>query len=220
MNEKIYEKLKRKIIFLELQPGEVIDEKKIAAEFKVSRTPIREVLQRLEWEEFVEIIPRGVISVTTLEYTKLKETYFMRVQMESLAGSLAAANGYPKHIVQLQSILESVAGKNGEITLTELVDFDLAFREVLYEAAGNAVLKQVSDNLYKQTLRVWMSNVKRDETSSVMQRDIDLLVEELKAAIETIEKKDRENGEAKRRDIFIRQIKRTTEYFIKEIEAY
>lgn len=220
MNEKIYEQLKRKILFLEFQPGEVIDEKKIAAEFKVSRTPIREVLQRLEWEELIEIIPRGVISVATLEYTKLKQIYFMRVQMESLAGKLAAANGYPKHIAQLQSILESVVGKNGEISLPELVDFDLIFREVFYEATGNAVLKQMSDSLYEQTQRVWMLNVKRDETSSVMQRDIDLLIEELKAAIETIEKKDHEAGEAKRREIFIRQIKRTTEYFLNEIEAY
>jgi len=220
MNEGIYKKIKDKILFLELPPGEVIDERSIAAEFKVSRTPIREVLHRLEWEGFVEIVPRGVVSVSTLEYTKIQNTFFMRVQLEGLAGKLAAAYGYPKHIAEIKAILESLKGKRDNLEIRQLVEFDATFREVLYEATGNAVLKQISDNLYEQTLRVWLSHVQNDQTGSVLPEDIDLLIEEMDVAILTIEQKQPEAGESKRRDIFVRQIKRTTEQFIREIETF
>lgn len=220
MNEKIYTKLKKKILFLDLEPGEVIDEKKLAAEFKVSRTPVREVLQRLEWEGFIEIIPRGLISISILEYTRLKNTYILRVQMESLAGKLAATNGYPKHIAQLSGILDNILMTKEEMTLLELIDFDSAFRGVLYDAAGNPVLKQISDNLYEQTFRVWMSHIKNDASNATLQRDIDLLIEEIRAAIETIEAKDLDAGESRRRNIFLLEIKLTTEKFFNEIEMF
>ena len=220
MNERIYDKLKRKILFLDLQPGETIDEKKIAAEFKVSRTPIREVLQRLEWEGLVDIIPRGTISVASLEYNKIKSTYFMRVHVEGLAGKLAAAYGKPMHVVRIKAVLEQITGIGGEYTPRLLIDFDAAFREILYEATGNAVLKEVSDKLYEQTVRVWLSHVQNDQTNVFLKREFEYLVEEIESAIETIEQKDRDKAEKDRKDIIIRHIKRANEYFMQDIQLY
>ncbi len=220
MNERIYDKLKRKILFLDLQPGEAIDEKKIAAEFKVSRTPIREVLQRLEWEGLVDIIPRGTISVASLEYNKIKSTYFMRVHVEGLAGKLAAAYGKPMHVVRIKAVLEQITGIGGEYTPRLLIDFDAAFREILYEATGNAVLKEVSDKLYEQTVRVWLSHVQNDQTNAILKREFEYLVEEIESAIETIEQKDRDKAEKDRKDIIIRHIKRANEYFMQDIQLY
>jgi DNA-binding GntR family transcriptional regulator len=220
MNEKIYEKLKEKILYLELQPGETIDEKKMAIEFKVSRTPIREILQKLEWEGLVDIIPRGVISVATLEYNKIKNTYFMRVQIEGLAGKLAAAYGKPKHVVQMESLIEKVNNLNEKHTARQLIDFDSAFREILYEAACNTVLKQVSDNLYEQTIRIWLSHIQNDQTNSIIKKEFDYFVEEIQTAIDTIQHKNREKAEKDRKDIIIRHIKRANEYFMQDIQLY
>lgn len=220
MNEGIYKQFKDKILFLELQPGEIIDERSIAAEFKVSRTPIREILQRLEWEGFIEIIPRGVVSVAPLEYTRVQNTFFMRVQLEALAGKLAAAYGLPKHIAAIKTLLEELKAQKEELGIRQLVEIDTRFREILYEATGNAVLKKMSDNQYEQTLRVWLSHVQNDQTGQVIPQDIDLLIEEMEVAISTIEQKDPQAGEAKRRDIFVRQVKRTTEQFLREIETF
>lgn len=220
MNDRIYDKLKKKILFLDLQPGETIDEKKIAAEFKVSRTPIREVLQKLEWERLVDIIPRGTISVATLEYNKIKNTYFMRVHVEGLAGKLAAAYGKPKHVVQMKNILDSISSIKQEYSARQLIEFDAAFREILYEATGNAVLKQVSDNLYEQTVRVWLSHIQNDLAHTILKKEIEYLIEEIETAIETIEHKDRDKAEKDRKDIIIRHIKRANEYFMQDIQLY
>jgi len=220
MNENIYPKLKKKILFLELQPGSVIDEKKWAAEFKVSRTPVREILQKLEWEGFVDIIPRGTISVATLEYTKVKNTYFMRVQVEGLAGKLAAAYGTSRHIGLMKDILEKIQALKERWTIEKLVEYDVEFRVVLYEAAGNSVLKQMSDSLYEQTLRIWMFHIQKDQTNQILKKEFNYLFEEIEAAITAIEEKDRDTAEAGRRDIIIRHIKRANEYFMQEIENY
>ena len=220
MNEKIYNKLKKKILFLELQPGETIDEKKLAAEFKVSRTPVREVLQKLEWEGLIDIIPRGTISVATLEYNKIKNTYFMRVQVEGLAGKLAAAYGQPIHMARMEAILKRVKAIESGHTAQQLIELDMAFREILYEATGNAVMKQVSDSLYEQTLRVWVSHIQNDQSHIILKREFEYLVEEIETAIGTIEHKDRNKAERDRKDIIIRHIKRANEYFMQDIQLY
>jgi len=220
MNENIYNKMKKKILFLELQPGEAIDEKKLAAEFKVSRTPVREVLQKLEWEGLVDIVPRGTISVATLEYNKIKNTYFMRVQVEGLAGKLAAAYGKPIHMARMEAILKRIKTIESVQTAQQLIDFDMAFREILYEATGNAVMKQVSDNLYEQTLRVWISHIQNTQSHDILKRELEHLVEEIETAIETIEIKDRDKAERDRKDIIIRHIKRANEYFMQDIQLY
>lgn len=220
MNEKIYEKIKRKILFLDLHPGDAIDEKKLASEFKVSRTPIREILQKLEWEGFIDIVPRGATSVSILEYNKIKNTYFMRVQIEGLAGKLAAAYGTPKHISQMESILENIQALDNKMTPHHLIEMDAAFRDILYEASGNTVLKQVSDSLYEQTLRVWMSHIKNDQSNEILKKEFEYLIEEIQTAIETIQHKDRDKAETDRKDIIIRHIKRANEYFMQDIQLY
>lgn len=220
MNENIYQKLKNKILFLELEPGALIDEKKLAAEFKVSRTPVREVLQKLEWEGFVDIVPRGTISVAPLEYTKVKNTYYMRVQVEGLAGKLAAAYGTPRHVSLMMDILEKLQSKKEEWAIEHLISFDGEFRTILYDATGNNVLKQMSDSLYEQTLRIWVTHIKKDLTRQILEKEFNYLIEEVNSAIEAVEGKDREKAEAVRRDIIIRHIKRANDYFMQEIEIY
>ncbi len=57
MNQNIYRKLRERIIFLEYEPGHILKEQVLAKEFGVSRTPLRTVLFRLEWEHLVKSCP-------------------------------------------------------------------------------------------------------------------------------------------------------------------
>ena len=54
MARDVYSRIKRKIIKLELQPGEIINEKNLENELGVGRTPIREALLTLKVEKFIE----------------------------------------------------------------------------------------------------------------------------------------------------------------------
>ena len=57
MDNGIYDALKRRIVLLEYEPGQVLREKDLIREFGVSRTPVREALIRLETEGLVRIVP-------------------------------------------------------------------------------------------------------------------------------------------------------------------
>ena len=67
MNEDIYRTLRERIIYLVYDPGQILKEQVLAKEFGVSRTPLRTVLFRLEWEHLVKILPRTGILVAELE---------------------------------------------------------------------------------------------------------------------------------------------------------
>ena len=72
MNEGIYQTIKRRIIFMKYEPGEVLNEMCFAKEFKVSRTPVREVLLRLQYEKLLEIIGKydGVIITSNIPFDR------------------------------------------------------------------------------------------------------------------------------------------------------
>ena len=77
MNIRIYSELKRRIVFLDLRPHEVLSVKNLAKEFGVSPIPIREVLILLESEKLVRIIPNNVVYVTDVSFQELKERIIM-----------------------------------------------------------------------------------------------------------------------------------------------
>jgi len=57
MNKRIYSEIKRRIVFLDYRPGQILYTKQLMEEFGVSLTPIREVLICLEAEELVYMVP-------------------------------------------------------------------------------------------------------------------------------------------------------------------
>jgi DNA-binding GntR family transcriptional regulator len=62
----VFEKLRDEILSLELKPGQLIDEASLAARFKVSRSPVREALVRLETEGLIDTLPNKGTIVTPL----------------------------------------------------------------------------------------------------------------------------------------------------------
>ena len=69
LSQAAYDMIRKKIVSLELAPGEVIDESGLREELNLGRTPIREALQRLSLEQLVTIIPRRGMFVTEIRLT-------------------------------------------------------------------------------------------------------------------------------------------------------
>lgn len=78
----IYEGLKERIINLELLAGQPLAEETIAEEFEVSRTPVRQALQRLANEHFLTIIPYVGCTVRQMEVADIEEIYTTREALE------------------------------------------------------------------------------------------------------------------------------------------
>lgn len=155
MNTGIYGELKKRILFFDYEPGQMLNEKAIAAEFGVSRTPVREVLLRLEWERLVTIIPRAGIMVSKVEFQQLGEVFQTRAPLEGLLARLATLQITDDHIAQLEETRELCRQILTDKSQKALLEVDIRFRNIIHQAADNESLREVSDYLYYQTQRLW-----------------------------------------------------------------
>lgn len=171
MKDSIYQTLRKRILYLEYKPGQILNEKVLAEEFAVSRSPIKDVLNRLEWDQFIRVIPRTGSMVTEIEFSRIMNAYQVRFEIESFETNLAKEKFTPTHSKQLEELYHacgSLIENKDPIALTEI---DIALRNIIHDAAGNPVLADVSDKLYSQTFRIWYSvlaqNEYRDEVEAV-----------------------------------------------------
>lgn len=90
-SDQIYEFLRRSIILLEMEPGVAIVEKDICAAFSISRTPLREAVQRLAEEDLVKVIPHSGTYVSGISFTIAEEGFVIRRALEIESARRAAA---------------------------------------------------------------------------------------------------------------------------------
>jgi DNA-binding GntR family transcriptional regulator len=147
--------LRDRILYMEYQPGQILNENMLAQEFGVSRSPVRNVLNRLEWEQLVRIIPRTGSMVTEIEFNKIMHVFQVRFECEVLEIQLAANQLGESQRILLQEIKERCAALFDNKDRKTLAAVDADLRSIIHEAAGNPVLKEISDRLYTQTFRLW-----------------------------------------------------------------
>ena len=107
MKKKIYDILREKIVTLRLPPGEPLIEEKLAKRFKVSRTPIREVLNRLNHEGLVELIPQKGAFVARIGFTDAREIFQIREALEGIAAKISASRFTKEELDEFESALDT-----------------------------------------------------------------------------------------------------------------
>lgn len=88
------------------KPGDRLVESELAERFGVSRTPIREALQRLETQSLLTRDGRSLI-VASLDHTQIAELYVVRGELEGLAARLASRHATPEEIRVLRDMVEA-----------------------------------------------------------------------------------------------------------------
>ncbi|KXF89786.1 GntR family transcriptional regulator [Phaeobacter inhibens] len=121
------------------RPGDRLVESDLAERFGVSRTPIREALQRLETQSLLERDGRSLI-VASLDHNQMAELYVVRRELEGLAASLAARHATEEEVRVLQ---EMVASDDAFVdNPTELAKANRRFHEQIHLASHNRYLVQ------------------------------------------------------------------------------
>jgi len=204
MNTEIYNKVKERILFFEYAPGEMLNEKRMAEEFAVSRTPVREVLLRLEWEKLVTIIPRAGIMVSEVKFNQLREVFQTRAPLEGLLARLAASMMDETDFVRLEAIQHECEQILTTRSKRSLVLVDMQFREVIHDAANNQSLREVSDHLYYQTQRLWHLIFDKMDFTLLIEDEL----EYMKRSIATFRSRDLDKAETYRKDIVFQDLNR------------
>ena len=155
LSQLAYERIKQKIVSLELAPGSVIDESGLQSELEVGRTPIREALQRLALEKLVVIIPRRGMFVAEIGVMDLNRLFEARLALESLAARLAAQRGTKEHWQRMQAVLANVPDETVPSQNQTIIAIDQSCHELIYDAIDNEFLRDTLNTMYALSLRLW-----------------------------------------------------------------
>ncbi|MCP4349010.1 MAG: GntR family transcriptional regulator [Desulfobacterales bacterium] len=209
MNKEIYQTIKKRILFMEYAPGQILNEKVLAKEFGVSRTPLREVLNKLEWEQLAKIFPRTGTMVAEIEFQKIMNAFQVRLEIEGLVGKLAAEQADDEHLEQLRIIQDECSQLSSRKNKTDLANIDLKFREILHDAVSNPVLKDISYYLYNLTVRLWYVTLDKGDWAE----EVQTLLDEIDQTREVLYKKEPQKAYNLRRDFLITHLERIRRKF-------
>src|SRR6266702_8684756 len=92
LRERVYNLVQQAIVSGELHPGQRVRDLDIATQFGVSRTPVREALQRLEDEGLVETLPGALTRIVPLDSQAAREAFPVVAVVQALATRLTAAH--------------------------------------------------------------------------------------------------------------------------------
>jgi DNA-binding GntR family transcriptional regulator len=152
MSERAYAGIRGMIIRLELAPGDVVREEALQIQLGIGRTPIREALQRLARDQFVTVMPRRGMLVSSIDVSELSLLFETRAVMEPYAARLACMRGTAADWDEMAGVIDASASAAGDEALLEV---DRRCHEIIWNAAGNRFLTDTLDVLYAQSDRVW-----------------------------------------------------------------
>lgn len=202
---RMYAALRRRIALLVHPPGALLSENKLAAEFGVSRTPIRKVLHALEFDGLVEIAPGVGTIVTPLDMRYLKQVYALRLKLIDLIGELplAALSDADAALLEEQR-QRATALQDVEPDPQALAEVYLDFHATVLRVIANRPLREISDRYFVQTSRMWLQLLPEMDWRA----EVDTLLEELNGVTQALRDRDAARVAEVRRAHFRRVLQR------------
>jgi len=140
LRSMVRDELRRLVITGELAPGTRIVEDRLAERLGVSRNPVREALQALAGEGFVELLPRRGAVVAQLTAEEAEDLFDVRSVLEPLAARLAARRADAEGVARLRAVLASARQATDEQDLDLLASYNTDFHSLVVELSGNDYL--------------------------------------------------------------------------------
>jgi DNA-binding GntR family transcriptional regulator len=193
----IYTAVRDRICLLVYPPGTMLSENKLGKEFGVSRTPVRRVLQRLEFDGLVESTHGVGTIVTSLDLRELKQVYALRLKLIDLIAELPPGTVTAGDLEILETLRARVeALRHGESDPRALAATYQAFNQELSRVIGNRPLREISDRYFHQTSRVWLQLLPEMDWP----QEVDAVAEEIGEVADALRAKDlRRVSEVRRR---------------------
>jgi DNA-binding GntR family transcriptional regulator len=144
---QIYSEIVRQIAAGQLSPGQRLVEKKLALLFDTSRTPIREVLFKLERDGLVQRTRNEGARVAAFTPDDIEQIYEIRAALECLAVRNAVKNLTLNSLFDFERRLEELQTKNGPDTYKRMYEVDLQLHELIIHHSGNPRLTSYLERL-------------------------------------------------------------------------
>ena len=145
--EQVYRTILEAICDGRLTPGERLTQESVARKLSVSRQPVGQALLLLKQQKFVTEAGRRGLMVAPLDRDFMRSIYELRLGIEPLAASLAAAHATADDIARGERMI--AAGKEAirHNSIAELIAADMAFHMYLYELSRNRLFVELMQEL-------------------------------------------------------------------------
>jgi DNA-binding GntR family transcriptional regulator len=181
---RAYTALKNVIVSLDVyrQRTEVrLDERRLAQDFGISRTPVREAMAQLEREGFVRSVPRRGIYVVRKTKREVMEMITAWAALESMAARLITENAGSDDIASLRKMFTKF--ENGELhaRLDEYSEVNIEFHQSIIRMSRNGVLIALAENLFTHMRMIRMKTIGEKDRADRSIRDHMHIIEALEA---------------------------------------
>jgi DNA-binding GntR family transcriptional regulator len=153
--ELAYTKIKSMILEGSLEERADLSENIFARKLNMSRTPVREALQRLQMEGFIKIFPNKGIVVQDISMEDVREIYDLRIALEEFVVREVAPLFSDTDIEVLNDIMEEQVACLDPVDPAHFLKTDRAFHEFIFHIYGNSMIIEFMKNLRE---RIYLSN--------------------------------------------------------------
>jgi len=197
LGEKVYSLIRQQILLRRFQAGEKLDIYRLADQLGVSRTPVKDAVNRLALEGLVEIVPRRGTFVTSVGRKDIEELFDARCMVELWAAQKAMKRVTDQEIRQLQDLVAEGAKllkkARGEFDYESFSVLNARFHRLMLEFAGSRKLVDIYNSLHTHVQVTRAMSQRALEACQLAQAEHEKIVEaykqrdlkKLKAAITT-----------------------------------
>lgn len=157
--EQVYALLHRAIIGLEMLPGQKISENALSAQMSVSRTPIREALQRLERQGLIFVLPQRGTFIAPLNLQAIRSAYFTRLALEKVVATEAARLRSERDVARLHGAIAEQEMVLASSQREDFFDLNTAFHRQLVEISDLTGMESVLESARNHLNRVRLAHL-------------------------------------------------------------
>jgi DNA-binding GntR family transcriptional regulator len=190
--DRAYRALRDVIVSLDVyqSQGEVrLDERRLAQDLGISRTPVREAMAQLEREGFVRSIPRRGVYVVRKTKREVIEMITAWAALESMAARLITRHASDQQIASLRAMFTTFADGQIDAKLDEYSEVNIIFHQAIIKMSDNKVLIDLAENLFTHMRMIRRKAIGEDDRANRSIRDHVNI-------IEALERRETERAEA------------------------
>lgn len=184
--QDIYLELRRRICLLDYQPGSRLNERELASEFGVSRTPLRSALQRLEYDGLIVSQHGNGTEVTSIDLGSMRDIYIVRMRlMDAMAESspLPVTDQIIGEMRELEQACRALIEQRDKRIFAEII---IRLHQILHGLTNNGPLRDFNDILFFQSARFWFLLLEKMD----FQQQVEDLLDEFRMLLRCLELRD------------------------------
>ncbi|MBC7312303.1 MAG: GntR family transcriptional regulator [Rhizobium sp.] len=172
-----YLALERLIVTLKLKPGALVNERQLIELSGFGRTPVREAIQKLEWQGLVVVRPRVGLQIAEIQPDDHQSIMAVRLKLEPLLARLAAENADLEKRADLLDCAQAMTAAATAGDFDAFLAADKEFDEIIEQACLNRFLISALAPLQSHSRRMWYAGA----TVAKMDRSVSLHVAVIRA---------------------------------------